>query len=636
MAEPIIIVTTDSEGDTDTDESDLDSPLLSSSQHRQAHPPQNAMKQTTLSSVWKPLRKWPEEEREAQRQRQQERNAVTRMEAHRREEQPDDGDLARISHPGMEGWRKKRNGKNGGTKQEKPKRTNWFHPILWTLIDKVMRKAAWSSEKAVSIQQCENGKIFKHIHRGTIIKWKEQGKNAWLEKTLQNVKNQHSLSGSGHSGILAKYPNIVEEIKKTLKDLRLSGIPVNVVMGRSIMLTIINQHEPSLLTGEFRCSERFVQDFFQLVMNWSLRQATRAAAHLPIDAPDSCERTFFCLVYAMKWENIPPSLVVNVDQMGMFVLPSSSRTYHDKGAKQVDAVAKDEKRAYSLLVASSTDRNILPFQQVWGGKSSHSLPSAAAFGISEAIELKFHFAFAASESNPRSHFSTLKTMKEWVEAVLVPYHLEIIERDNLRSIFQPADVGLQRPIKHILKQALFKYLSNVHRQQIISGLKPEDIQITTSLPKLRDASVAGLVEAYKFLKSLDGHDLIKMWCLSAECLTSQAAQDALSEYLIHDSTLYNKIRARLGTVQGFQDSSPSNENDIDHLTHDDTDIPLHAVIQATVGCALGADANHASFVITHFTQGEDGTGGLIAAGLDEDLWQFDDSGERWLIEGNSS
>ncbi|KAF9002114.1 hypothetical protein BDQ17DRAFT_1426078 [Cyathus striatus] len=343
MAEPIIVVTTDSEGDTDTDESDLDSPLLSSSQHRQAHPPQNAMKQTTLSSVWKPLHEWPEEEREAQRQRQQERNAVAQMEAHRREEreckkkkqrkrtlacerqrkhyakiakekdlqsnldnninqvlmssqcnmadctEPDDGDLARISHPGMEGWRKKRNGKNGGTKQEKPKRTNWFHPILWTLIDKAMRKAAWSSEKAVSILQCKNGKIFKHIHRGTIIKWKEQGKNAWLEKTLQNVKNQHSLSGSGRSGILAKYPNIVEEIKKTLKDLRLSGIPVNVVMGHSIMLTIINQHEPSLLTGEFRCSERFVRDFFQSVMNWSLRQATRAAAHLPIDAPDSCK-----------------------------------------------------------------------------------------------------------------------------------------------------------------------------------------------------------------------------------------------------------------------------------------------------------------------------------------------------------
>ncbi|KAF8996363.1 hypothetical protein BDQ17DRAFT_1429806 [Cyathus striatus] len=351
------------------------------------------------------------------------------------------------------------------------------------------------------------------------------------------VISTDSEGDTGHSGILAKYPNIVEEIKKTLKELHLSGIPVNVIMGHSIMLTIINQHEPSLLT----------------VMNWSLCQATCAAAHLPIDAPDSCERTFFCLVYAMKWENVPPSLVVNIDQMGMFVLPSSSRTYHDKGAKQVEAVTKDEKQAYSLLIASSADGNILPFQQVWGGKSLQSLPSATALGMLEALEHKFHFAFAASESSPRSHFSTLKTMKEWVEKILA------------------------------------------------------------------------------WRKSV-----AKQWCLSAECLTSLAAQDALSKYLIHDSTLHNEIRARLGTVQGFQDSSSSTENDIGHLTHDDTDVPLHAVIQATVGCTLGAEANQASFVVEHFAQGEDGTGGLVAAGLDEDLWQFDDSGERWLIEGNLS
>ncbi|KAF8983707.1 hypothetical protein BDQ17DRAFT_1168690, partial [Cyathus striatus] len=117
----------------------------------------------------------------------------------------------------------------------------------------------------------------------------------------------------------------------------------------------------------FCCSERFVHSFFQSVMNWTLHQATCAAAHVPLDVPVECEWTFFCLVYAMKWENIPPSLLVNVNQMGIFLLPSNSHTFHDKEAKQVNAIVKDEKRAYTVLVASTADGDVLPFQQVWGG-----------------------------------------------------------------------------------------------------------------------------------------------------------------------------------------------------------------------------------------------------------------------------
>ncbi|CAA7267612.1 unnamed protein product [Cyclocybe aegerita] len=278
--------------------------------------------------------------------------------------------------------------------------------------------------------------------------------------------------------------------------------------------------------------------------------ATRAAAHIPTDADDVCECAFFHLVYTMKWENIPPCLVVNVDQMGMYVLPSNSRTFHDKGAKQVDAIAKDEKHAYTLLVASMPTGKILPFQQVWGSKTSASLPKQTAPGMVKAQEYRFDFAFAASESSPCSHFSTLKTMIEWIKNILVPWIKHVIEEDgldedqksilyidcypvhaeegfktyvldshpniilcfvpqNCTPVFQPADVGLQRPIKHSLKQSLFKYLAATHRRQMLSRLHAEDVRITTSLPQLQDASVGGLVKVYEYLQTLDGCDLIK-------------------------------------------------------------------------------------------------------------------------------
>ena len=100
-----------------------------------------------------------------------------------------------------------------------------------------------------------------------------------------------------------------------------------------------------------------------------------------------------------------------MDQLGNYVLPGNTTTYHTKGAKQVDVVAKDEKRAYTLLVASTAGGDFLPFQQVWAGATSRSLPSEDADGMADAESYGFHFAFARSEKKT-SHFSTLKTMRE--------------------------------------------------------------------------------------------------------------------------------------------------------------------------------------------------------------------------------
>jgi hypothetical protein len=72
---------------------------------------------------------------------------------------------------------------------------------------------------------------------------------------------------------------------------------------------------------------------------------------------------------------------------------------------------KDEKRAYTLLVASTADGDFLPFQQVWSSASDHSLPLQRAPQMQDAIDRGFNFAFAKS-AKKTSHFSTLKTMKE--------------------------------------------------------------------------------------------------------------------------------------------------------------------------------------------------------------------------------
>ncbi|KAK1220285.1 hypothetical protein PQX77_016950, partial [Marasmius sp. AFHP31] len=131
------------------------------------------------------------------------------------------------------------------------------------------------------------------------------------------------------------------------------------------------------------------------------------------------ERTFFRLVHLVTFYDIPPALVINMDQTGVLVLMTWKKTYHKKGERQIEIQAKDEKRAYTLCVASTADGEFLPFQQIWSGKTKKSTPSKEAPGYDEAINSGFDFAYSQSKSN--SHYSTCKTMREWMTNILKPY-----------------------------------------------------------------------------------------------------------------------------------------------------------------------------------------------------------------------
>jgi hypothetical protein len=109
---------------------------------------------------------------------------------------------------------------------------------------------------------------------------------------------------------------------------------------------------------------------------------------------------------------------------------------------------QDEKRAYTLCVASTPAGDILPFQQVWSGKTKKALPAATAGGMTEAMELGFDFAVANSPKKT-SHYSTLGSMKQvcllmklkfefslkimaqWMTNILRPYLESYIEIHRL-------------------------------------------------------------------------------------------------------------------------------------------------------------------------------------------------------------
>ncbi|KAJ7342565.1 hypothetical protein DFH08DRAFT_704093, partial [Mycena albidolilacea] len=88
---------------------------------------------------------------------------------------------------------------------------------------------------------------------------------------------------------------------------RQSGLPMNPRIACATIIAVIKMQVPAP-PNSFKVLEQFMQNFLCSVLNWSPRVGIRAAAHILANAEELCEHSFYRLVYAMKWFNIPPEV----------------------------------------------------------------------------------------------------------------------------------------------------------------------------------------------------------------------------------------------------------------------------------------------------------------------------------------
>ncbi|KAG1900159.1 uncharacterized protein F5891DRAFT_922199, partial [Suillus fuscotomentosus] len=98
-----------------------------------------------------------------------------------------------------------------------------------------------------------------------------------------------------------------------------------------------------------------------------------------------------------------------IDQTNIVYQPENTATYEEVGSKQVTVVGQEEKRAFTVVVGISASGNALPFQVIYCGKTTCSLPSKSMPQFKKAQHLGFKLCF----SNTDMHWSMFELMCDY-------------------------------------------------------------------------------------------------------------------------------------------------------------------------------------------------------------------------------
>jgi hypothetical protein len=179
---------------------------------------------------------------------------------------------------------------------------------------------------------------------------------------------------------------------------------------------------------------------------------------------------------------------------------SGQKTWNERGSGSVEILNAEDRRQITCVLSVTASGHLLPMQIVYKGSTEKSLPqeNVTSFLRNEGHDLI---------TNPKNHWSSEETMKEFVTNILEPYYLKIkkdmslslgskliwvidcwsvhcsksfrdwLTKENgdwlvylfvpacCTSVCQPCDVSLNRPFKAAFRLAFQKWAVEVAEEK---------------------------------------------------------------------------------------------------------------------------------------------------------------------------
>lgn len=217
----------------------------------------------------------------------------------------------------------------------------------------------------------------------------------------------------GTRRVLARFPAVEARATEILKATRTAGGALGLGEVLAVIRGTIATMRPSLLE-EARFGLHFARVMVARNLGWSWRRGTTAAQKLPLDWTEKQLDMAARLASLVFEHDVPPELVLNWDQTGVWLMPTSgSCTYDQRGRKSIAITGADNKEAITAVVAVSASGAMLPLQLVFSGKTAASLPK---------LEIRNDVQLLGWElTQTENHWSNLASMCSYVDNIIQPY-----------------------------------------------------------------------------------------------------------------------------------------------------------------------------------------------------------------------
>ena len=150
-------------------------------------------------------------------------------------------------------------------------------------------------------------------------------------------------------------------------------------------------------------------------MNFVQRKVTTAKSKYAIADFDRVKTEFLDDVVAtVEMEEIPPELILNLDQTGIRIVPSNNWTMNQQGVKRVEIGGAGDKRLITAVFCGSLVGDFLPVQVIYQGKTAWCHP-------------RFEFPPEWDITHSPKHWSNETTMIQYIEKIIVPYINRVCE-----------------------------------------------------------------------------------------------------------------------------------------------------------------------------------------------------------------
>lgn len=346
---------------------------------------------------------------------------------------------------------------------------------------------------------------------------KRCGSTAEITELPERKRGRHVLLGEDLDRMVQSY------LKKVREEGGVVTARITIAAARGILLSC---DRGKLM--EFGGHVELTRDWAYSIlsrMGFVLRKASTAKSRYMVHQFKELKKTFLDNVRTtVEMEEIPPELVLNWDQTGIKILPTSLWTMEKQGSKRVEITGASDKRQITAVFCCSLVGDFLPIQLIYHGKTNRCHP-------------KYQFPAGWSITHSPKHWSNEQTMLKYIDDIIIPYVKQVrcgrevaavVIMDNFKGqiteavlslldendihiclipanttdLLQPLDISVNKPAKQFLKNKFEDWYAD----QILHQLQGKDTDIILnpvdlSLPALKELGAKWLTEMAHYISN---------------------------------------------------------------------------------------------------------------------------------------